>query len=91
MKPYRLWAKFLKTHRELHFRSAREFCAKLPVGISYPQYSRYESGDQLPPLEQALGLARLLKIPTAETLLEWSRAQVEDPQSRLELDQLPLA
>jgi hypothetical protein len=48
----------------------------LKVGISYPQYSRYEAGDQLPNLEQALELCRLLSVPALEGLMEWNRAQM---------------
>ncbi len=53
---YQSWGGFLKSMREKRFRSAREFCSQVPMGIHYPQYSRYESGAQLPSLEQALAL-----------------------------------
>jgi hypothetical protein len=85
---YSSWGDFLKLKREAKFRSAREFCAKAPVGISYPQYSRYEAGDQLPSLEQALGLCRLLEVPPMEGLLEWSRSQVQIDGERKEVDHL---
>jgi len=70
------WAQYLKLKRQSRFRSAREFCVHAGLGISYPQYSRYESGEQLPSLPQALTIARALGIPALETILEWSRAQI---------------
>src|SRR6476661_2541186 len=73
---YESWGDFLKKRREERYRSAREFCSKVKVGISYPQYSRYEAGDQLPNLEQALELCRLLGVPALEGLMEWNRAQM---------------
>jgi transcriptional regulator with XRE-family HTH domain len=73
---YQSWGNFLKLRREKRFRSAREFCAQVPVGISYPQYSRYESGDQLPSLDQALSLCATLGVPPLEALLEWNQAQL---------------
>jgi hypothetical protein len=85
---YSSWGDFLKVKREAKFRSAREFCARAPVGISYPQYSRYEAGDQLPSLEQALGLCRLLDVPPMEGLLEWSRSQVQIETEKNEVETL---
>lgn len=70
------WGNFLKTRREARFRSARELCTQVSLGISYPQYSRYEAGEQLPSLEQALSIGAILGITPLETLLEWSQAQV---------------
>jgi hypothetical protein len=73
---YQSWGSFLKSRRETRFRSAREYCAQVPVGISYPQYSRYESGEQLPSLEQALSWGATLGASPMETVLEWTRCQV---------------
>jgi transcriptional regulator with XRE-family HTH domain len=70
------FASFLRTHREINYRSARDFCSRVNTGISYPQYSRYEAGDQLPSLPQALSICGFLEIPPLETLLEWNRAQL---------------
>lgn len=70
------------------FRSAREFCAQLKVGISYPQYSRYETGEQLPNLDHALEICRLLKVPALEGLLQWNRAQVTDPELLRSIERL---
>lgn len=47
--------------------------------MSYPQYSRYESGLQLPSLAQAIHIGEQLQGSTAEVVLQWSRAQLEDP------------
>jgi transcriptional regulator with XRE-family HTH domain len=85
---YETWGTFLKKKREGRFRSAREFCCRVSVGISYPQYSRYEAGDQLPNLEQALQLCKFLEIPIAEGLLEWCRAQIADKGTRDEVTDL---
>src|SRR4051794_28765029 len=85
---YRSFGQFIKAKREQGFRSARDFCSKVAVGISYPQYSRYEAGDQLPGLEQALALGKLLGVPTVELLLEWSQAQVQEASARQEVDAL---
>lgn len=74
------WGLFLKRHRRLRFRSAREFCLQAAVSISYPQYSRYEAGEQLPSLDQALGIARLLEIGLTEAMLEWNLAQLNNDQ-----------
>ena len=84
---YLSWGNFLKTRREIRFKSAREFCSQVPIGISYPQYSRYEAGDQLPSLEQSLSMGAILGVPSMETLLEWSVAQVpaQDAITRAEL------
>ncbi|OFZ69939.1 MAG: hypothetical protein A3K03_06785, partial [Bdellovibrionales bacterium RIFOXYD1_FULL_44_7] len=87
-RKYESWGNFLKKNREGHFRSAREFCARVKIGISYPQYSRYEAGEQLPNLEQALQLCKLLDIPLLEGLLEWCRAQVSESNHREEVNSL---
>lgn len=84
-RKYPTWGDFLKKKRAQLYRSAREFCSKVEVGISYPQYSRYEAGDQLPNLDQALKLCRLLQIPIQEGLLEWSRAQISEEELRSEV------
>ncbi len=83
---YQTWGEFLKKYREERFRSAREFCARSSIGISYPQYSRYEAGDQLPSLELAIKLCKLLLIPVTEGLLEWNRAQVTDSELAAEIE-----
>lgn len=57
----------------------------MPVGISYPQYSRYEAGDQLPNLEQAIELCKQLDAPTLEGVLEWNLAQISDEKIRDEV------
>ncbi len=87
-RKYERWGEFLKLRRQAKFRSAREFCSKEDLGISYPQYSRYEAGDQLPSLEHALQLCRLLSIPTLEGILEWNRAQMGESKAGTEVDQL---
>jgi hypothetical protein len=89
-RKYERWGDFLKARRHAKFRSAREFCAKESIGISYPQYSRYEAGDQLPSLEHALVLCGLLDIPILEGLLEWNRAQIHDPKASCDVDNLLL-
>jgi hypothetical protein len=85
---YPTWGDFLKRHRKVRFRSAREFCAGKDIGISYPQYSRYESGEQLPSLEQAIEIYRHLDIPALEGVLEWTRAQAPGAAVREELEGL---
>lgn len=87
-RKYASWGEFLKRFRERGFRSAREFCTRMEVGISYPQYSRYEAGEQLPPLEQALDLCRKLGASRLEGLLEWNLAQL--PETELRTDVLTL-
>lgn len=87
-RKYQSWGEFLKKRRESHYRSAREFCARATVEISYPQYSRYEAGDQLPNLEQALHLCHLLEVPMLEGLMEWCRAQMSDATARREVEVL---
>lgn len=84
--PFSSWGVFLKKNREKIYRSAREFCQKIKIGISYPQYSRYESGEQLPSLEQVLRLCRYLEIPLSEGFMEWGIAQVKDPLLHSELN-----
>ncbi len=85
-RKYETWGDFLKKRREARYRSAREFCSRVTVGISYPQYSRYEAGDQLPNLEQALELCRLLEIAPLEGLLEWNRAQIYGHPSKEDIE-----
>ena len=85
-RKYPSWGKFLKLKRSDTFRSAREFCSTLDVGISYPQYSRYEAGEQLPNLDQAVKICHLLKIPVLEGILEWARAQMTDATGIQEVD-----
>ncbi len=75
-RKYPLWGEFLKARREAKFRSAREFCARVQIGISYPQYSRYEAGEQLPAIDQALELCQHLGVNSMEGVLEWNRAQL---------------
>ncbi|OFZ80716.1 MAG: hypothetical protein A2583_06885 [Bdellovibrionales bacterium RIFOXYD1_FULL_53_11] len=85
---YESWGEFIKRRRELCFRSAREFCNRVNVGISYPQYSRYEAGDQLPNLDQALQLCKLLGVTPIEGILEWCRAQISEDMVRTDLEKL---
>ncbi|MBY0470280.1 helix-turn-helix domain-containing protein [bacterium] len=85
-RKYPEWGTYLKRKREAKYRSAREFCTKVRLGISYPQYSRYEAGDQLPSLEQALEIFRILGIPVLEGILEWSRCQIQDSVSKEEIE-----
>jgi transcriptional regulator with XRE-family HTH domain len=85
---YAQWGNFIRQHRKQRFRSAREFCQKVVVGISYPQYSRYEAGEQLPSIEQAINLFKLLGIPFWDGFMEWSEAQVADPQVLHELQDM---
>ena len=80
-RKYPQWGQFLKSHRSERYRSAREFCSREEVGISYPQYSRYEAGDQLPNLDQAIRLCRLLNIPLLTGILHWAQAQTSDPEA----------
>lgn len=70
------WGRFLKSRRETRYRSARELTTQVALGISYPQYSRYEAGEQLPGLDQALILGSILGVAPLEMVLEWSKAQI---------------
>jgi predicted transcriptional regulator/transcriptional regulator with XRE-family HTH domain len=72
------FASYLRSHRERNYRSARDFCARVKIGISYPQYSRYEAGDQLPPLVQSITIFGQLGVSPLEALLEWNKAQLSD-------------
>jgi predicted transcriptional regulator len=72
------FASYLRSHRERNYRSARDFCARVKTGISYPQYSRYEAGDQLPPLIQAVTIFGQLGVSPLEALLEWNKAQLTE-------------
>ncbi len=83
---YESWGSFLRSYREKKYRSAREFCARFSIGISYPQYSRYEVGEQLPNLNQALLLCRLLDIYLVEGLFVWSLSQIQDPETHTEIN-----
>ncbi len=82
---YEMWGDFLKLNREKAYRSAREFCHKVDIGISYPQYSRYEAGEQLPNLNQALFLCKRLGVPLLKGLCQWSLAQIVDSKIQKEL------
>ena len=84
---YSCWGEFLKSKRRTHFRSARDFCAQKQIGISYPQYSRYEAGHQLPSLLQAMEMFRHLDVTPAEGMLEWCRAQLGGMPEQKLLDQ----
>ncbi|MBI4924648.1 MAG: helix-turn-helix transcriptional regulator [Bdellovibrio sp.] len=75
---YDSWGIFLRINREKVYRSARDFCNKINLGISYPQYSRYEAGEQLPNLNQALFLCQNLDIPYLEGFFQWSLSQISD-------------
>jgi transcriptional regulator with XRE-family HTH domain len=75
------WGNFLKTRREARFKSARELCRRESLGISYPQYSRYEAGDQLPSLEQALSLGAIFGVPAFEMTIEWTLAQMPSAEA----------
>lgn len=85
---YEVWGKYLKKRRLELFRSARDFCSKQEVGISYPQYSRYEAGDQLPSLDQAIRIFRLLNTPLLEGVLNWCLAQSSDSEVQNKLVEL---
>jgi hypothetical protein len=84
-KKYQSWGDFLKTRRERKYRSAREFCVKADLSISYPQYSRYEAGEQLPPVEQVVDLCQKLDVQLIEALMEWNLAQLQDRDGRASL------
>lgn len=74
-RKYQAWGEFLKERRSQRFRSARDFYLKINLGISYPQYSRYEQGEQLPQLDHALTLCEILGIPLQEGFLKWCESQ----------------
>jgi predicted transcriptional regulator len=76
------FASYLRSHRERNYRSARDFCARVKTGISYPQYSRYEAGDQLPPLIQAVTIFGQLGVSPLEALLEWNKAQLTEASAQ---------
>jgi transcriptional regulator with XRE-family HTH domain len=78
---YRGFSEFLRKRRSDKYRSAREFNQCVKIGVSYPQYSRYEAGEQLPNLPQALEIGTALAIPTLEMTLEWNLAQLGESQS----------
>src|ERR1700747_1458189 len=77
---YSEFAAFLREKRGLKYRSARDFCTRVKIEVSYPQYSRYEAGEQLPSLPQALVIGEALGLAPVETTLEWNLAQVEDAE-----------
>jgi transcriptional regulator with XRE-family HTH domain len=79
-RTYRNWGQWLKRKRETKFRSAREFCTHIDLGISYPQYSRYESGDQLPSANQLVAICRAVETDPVEALMEWCLSQIEDQE-----------
>ena len=87
---YQSWGEFLKESRAKSFRSARDFCSKSGIETSYPQYSRYESGDQLPSLDQAIQICQILKVDPIEGVLQWCRAQIGSSKDDVleQLDQL---
>jgi len=87
-KKYQSWGDFLKTRRERKYRSAREFCVKADLSISYPQYSRYEAGEQLPPVEQVVDLCQKLDVQLIEALMEWNLAQLQDRDGRASLSSI---
>ena len=90
VKKYSSWGKYLKTSRESRFASAREFWSQLGLQISYAQYSRYESGSQLPSLEEALRMGKSIGVSISEVSLEWIVSQLSDDQcaerAQLELE-----
>jgi transcriptional regulator with XRE-family HTH domain len=89
LKPkYSQFAEFLSTKREDKYRSARDFCGRVKLAVSYPQYSRYETGEQLPSLSQALAIAQELAVPTLEMILEWNLAQVPPTEEADAMKQL---
>ncbi|MBI3534994.1 MAG: helix-turn-helix transcriptional regulator [Deltaproteobacteria bacterium] len=79
---YDSWGTFLRINREKLYRSARDFCNKINLGISYPQYSRYEAGEQLPNLNQALFLCQNLDIQYLEGFFQWSLSQISDAKMK---------
>lgn len=81
-RQYSLFAQVLRQHRSIKYRSARAFLSTSNLDLSYPQYSRYESGDQLPTLPQAMAIFKLLGVALQEWLLLWCQAQVEGKENR---------
>ena len=79
---YCVFAEFLRKKRGEKYRSAREFNTRVKIGVSYPQYSRYEAGEQLPSLVQALSIGAALGVPDLETTLEWNLAQLSQEQAK---------
>lgn len=69
---------FLKQLRQARYRSAREFCLKEGIGVSYPQYSRYESGEQLPPLATAIQIALRLQADLPLVLKYWCMEELRE-------------
>ncbi|MBL7715216.1 MAG: helix-turn-helix transcriptional regulator [Bdellovibrionales bacterium] len=89
-RKYPNWGLYLRSNREKKYRSAREFCARGDVGISYPQYSRYEGGEQLPGLAQALELGKKLDLQPFETVEKWLSDQFPADHASLKDDVLAL-
>lgn len=87
VKRFRSWGEYLKQMRSRRFRSAREFCVSTGIRVSYPQYSRYESGEQLPGINQAIEILNLLEVPLLDGLLEWNRAQISDSRAQKEIEE----
>lgn len=83
------FGEFLKEIRQNRYRSAREFCLREGLAISYPQYSRYESGEQLPSLETALSLGLKLGADQRATLRQWCLDQVGPQLGQTIRDILP--
>ncbi len=81
-RKYELFGEFLRENRKKHHRSARGFCTTVDLGISYPQYSRYEAGEQLPSLEQVLKIADALEAPVMDAVQAWNLAQISDADAR---------
>ena len=78
VKKYKKWGDYLKRRREGRFSSAREFWSQFSFSMSYAQYSRYESGLQLPTLNEALQMGSLLGVASPELCFEWLAAQLEE-------------
>lgn len=81
------WGKYLTLQRSRVFRSAREFCSRKDLGVSYPQYSRYESGEQLPSLEGLLRIQSALELSLPEVLKTWLDAQVTSNDDRRKISE----
>ena len=82
---YAKFGEYLRDKRARIYRSARVFCATRKLPVSYPQYSRYESGEQIPGLEQAMAIGRDLEIPVLDLVLCWAEAQADDARDVSEL------
>ncbi|MGE0614671.1 MAG: helix-turn-helix domain-containing protein [Bacteriovoracia bacterium] len=82
------FAKLLKKTRSEKYRSARQFGQQVDLKISYPQYSRYESGEQLPSLDQAVLIMERLEIPLMQGILIWCQSQAKENASVIALERL---